>query len=91
MLRKFKASQSTIEYILIITAVIAAIAFVAVKLRPKIQNSMDGVTNNTEDAVGKLNFDKAGEGSTQKIKGNIIPDSSPVDGSGGNPVSGGGF
>jgi uncharacterized protein (UPF0333 family) len=55
MLRK--KAQSTLEYILVFTAIIAAIIFAATKfIQPRVQSSLDHVANEMEEGVKRINF-----------------------------------
>ena len=53
----FRKGQSTLEYIVVLTAIIAAILFAATKfIKPRVQNSLDNVTNQMEHQVNKIDF-----------------------------------
>lgn len=52
-----KKAQSTLEYILVLTAIIAAIIFaVSNFVRPKVESSLGHVSQEMEDQVKKINF-----------------------------------
>lgn len=51
-----RRGQSTLEYVIILAAVIGAIIVVASVLRPKIQNSYDNLGNKMQDKVNEVNF-----------------------------------
>jgi len=56
MLRSRRA-QSTLEYILVFTAVVAAIIFFANSvLKPKVGNMLEHVANEAETAVNHISF-----------------------------------
>lgn len=55
MMRKRRA-QSTLEYVIILAAVIGAIIAVAAMLKPKIQGSYDTLGSKMESKVGAVNF-----------------------------------
>ena len=48
--------QSVLEYVLILTAVIAAIIVVSQNVGKRVQNSVDSVTNEMENAANKIKF-----------------------------------
>lgn len=53
-----RKGQSTLEYVIILTAIIGAILFAATQfIKPRVQNSLDSVTNTMEKQVNKINFD----------------------------------
>ncbi|MDD4900473.1 MAG: hypothetical protein PHT31_05470 [Candidatus Omnitrophica bacterium] len=56
MLRKLRKAQATLEYVLILTALVGA--FVALKgvVANKMQTGFTEVTNNAADIMGKLTF-----------------------------------
>ena len=52
-----RKGQSTLEYVIILTAIIAAIVFAAVTfLKPKVQSSLDHVTTEMETGVQQLDL-----------------------------------
>ena len=59
MLRKRKA-QSTLEYIIIFTAIVAAILVVANALKPKITNMIGHASDEAVEAVEEIDFGKKG-------------------------------
>lgn len=55
MLRK--KGQSTLEYVIILTAIVAGILFAAVTfLKPKVESSMSHIANEMEAGVNRLNL-----------------------------------
>ncbi len=54
-MRNQHKGQSTVEYIVLVTAVIGvAIAFTTVTFKPKLINTMEGMSNQTVDMVDRL-------------------------------------
>ncbi|MFZ2604036.1 MAG: hypothetical protein WBI28_03000 [Candidatus Omnitrophota bacterium] len=52
-----KKGQSTLEYVIIITAIVAGIIFAATTfLKPRVQNALDHATSEMESGVEKINF-----------------------------------
>jgi len=52
-------AQSTLEYVLVITAIIAAVIIAAgTFVRPRVQSSLNHVTNQMQTAVEKINLSK---------------------------------
>lgn len=52
-----KKGQSTLEYVIIITAIVAGIIFAATKyLKPRVQNAMDHATDEMESGVERIKF-----------------------------------
>jgi len=52
-----KKGQSTLEYILIFTAIIAGIIFAATQfVKPRVQGSLDHVSQEMQDQVGRVKF-----------------------------------
>jgi uncharacterized protein (UPF0333 family) len=52
-----RKGQSTLEYVIILTAIIAAIVFAAATfLKPKVESSLDHVTTQMELGVQQLNL-----------------------------------
>jgi len=52
-----KKAQSTLEYVLVLTAVIAAIIFaVGQFLKPRVQTGLDHVTSEMQEAVERIDF-----------------------------------
>jgi len=52
-----RKGQSTLEYVIILTAIIAAIVFAAATfLKPRVESSMGHVTNQMELGVQQLNL-----------------------------------
>ncbi|MDD4953386.1 MAG: hypothetical protein PHG40_00580 [Candidatus Omnitrophica bacterium] len=57
MLRK--KGQSTLEYVLVLTAIIAAVIVAATKfVKPRVEGSLDHVSQEMEDQVGRIQFGK---------------------------------
>ncbi|MFA5346486.1 MAG: hypothetical protein WC315_09470 [Candidatus Omnitrophota bacterium] len=56
-MRRFNRAQSTLEYVIILAAVIGAIIYVAsTLLKPKLQSSYDTLTTKMQDKVSSVNF-----------------------------------
>ncbi len=52
-----KKAQSTLEYVLVLTAIISAIIFAASKfIQPRVKESLDHVTNEMQEAVKMIDF-----------------------------------
>jgi hypothetical protein len=52
-----RKGQSTLEYVLILTAIIAAIIFAATQfMKPRVQSSLDHVTDQMSNQVNKIAF-----------------------------------
>lgn len=56
MLRRIKG-QSTLEYVIILAAVIGAIVMVANALKPKIEATYDTLGDTMQTKVGTVSFD----------------------------------
>ena len=57
MFKRAKKGQSVLEYVLVITAVIAAILVVVlVFLKPRVQDSMGAATQEMADKIGQLQY-----------------------------------
>jgi len=56
MLRRIKG-QSTLEYVIILAAVVGAIILVANALKPKIQNTYGTLGDTMQTKVGTVSFD----------------------------------
>lgn len=55
---KLKKAQSTLEYIIVFTTIVAAILLVSnTIIRPKMGNMLEHVTNQAETAVNHVNFE----------------------------------
>lgn len=53
-----KKAQSTLEYIIIFTAIVGAIILAATKIiQPKVGNMLEHVSNQAESAVNHINFE----------------------------------
>ncbi len=56
MLRR-KKGQSTLEYVLILSAIIAAVLFAAYQfLRPRLQSGLNRATNQMEVQINRISF-----------------------------------
>lgn len=55
-MNKFREGQSTLEYVIILAAVVGAIIMVGVLLHPKLRDSYDTLSNKMQDKVGEVNF-----------------------------------
>ena len=55
-MKKCRKGQSTLEYVIILAAVIGAIIAVGALLRPRIENSYNGLSGKMENAVGNVVF-----------------------------------
>jgi uncharacterized protein (UPF0333 family) len=52
-----KKGQSTLEYVLVLSAIIAAIIFATITfMRPRLQTSMNHVTNQMANQIQKIRF-----------------------------------
>lgn len=52
-----RKGQSTLEYVIILTAIIGAVILAATRfVGPRVQNSMDSITQKMEDQVRNINF-----------------------------------
>ena len=52
-----RRAQSTLEYVIILTAIVAAIIFAATKfIKPKVESSMSHVATEMDNAVGKIKY-----------------------------------
>ncbi|MFA5118827.1 MAG: hypothetical protein WC695_08270 [Candidatus Omnitrophota bacterium] len=57
MMLSRRKGQSTLEYVLILTAVIAGIIFATTQfIQPRVQDSVNHVTNQMNSMVGRLSF-----------------------------------
>jgi hypothetical protein len=56
-MKRLSRAQSTLEYVIILSAVIGAIILVAnTILKPKLQDSYDGLTTKMSDKIQEVNF-----------------------------------
>ena len=55
-MKKFRKGQSTLEYVIILAAVIGAIIAAAVALKPKLTRSYDALGSKVETKVNDVNF-----------------------------------
>ncbi|MFH0763262.1 MAG: hypothetical protein V1925_05185 [Candidatus Omnitrophota bacterium] len=54
-----KKGQSTLEYVLVLTAIVAAIIFAATKfIKPRVEESLDHVSQEMKSEVEKIQFNK---------------------------------
>lgn len=54
-----KKGQSTLEYVIILTAIVGAIIFAATSfMKPRVQDSLDHVTGTMNNTVQKIAFDE---------------------------------
>ncbi len=52
-----RKGQSTLEYVIILTAIIGGILFAATQfIKPRVENSLNSVTNKMEEQVNKISF-----------------------------------
>jgi uncharacterized protein (UPF0333 family) len=52
-----KSGQSTLEYVLILTAIVGAIIITATKfVKPKVEGSVEHVSNEMADQVDRIKF-----------------------------------
>lgn len=52
-----KKGQSTLEYVIILTAIIAAIVFAAAQfLKPRLESGLNHVTSEMEDGLNVVSF-----------------------------------
>jgi uncharacterized protein (UPF0333 family) len=57
-----KKGQSTLEYVLVLTAIVAAIILAATKfVKPRVEGSMDHVSQQMQNQVEKIDFSKSGQ------------------------------
>jgi Flp pilus assembly pilin Flp len=55
-MNKLRKGQSTLEYVIILAAVVGAIIAVGVLLKPKLQNSYSDLSGKMRDKVGQVKF-----------------------------------
>lgn len=56
-MKRLRRAQSTLEYVIILSAVVGAIILVAnTVLKPKLQGSYDTLTTKMQDKVNEVNF-----------------------------------
>lgn len=52
-----RKGQSTLEYVLVLSAIIAALVFASFTfMRPRVQDSMNTVTNRMANAITRIRF-----------------------------------
>lgn len=57
-MKKFRKGQGTLEYVIILAAVVGAIIAVAAMLRQKIPTSYDELSTNMSNKIGQVDFNK---------------------------------
>ncbi|HNW39395.1 MAG TPA: hypothetical protein PKI44_03085 [Candidatus Omnitrophota bacterium] len=55
-MKKFRKGQSTLEYVIILAAVVGAIIAVGILLKPKLTTSYDTLGDKMQDKVGQVTF-----------------------------------
>jgi Flp pilus assembly pilin Flp len=55
-MNKFRKGQSTLEYVIILAAVVGAIIAVGALLKPRLQNSYSDLSGKMQDKVGQVTF-----------------------------------
>jgi Flp pilus assembly pilin Flp len=55
-MRRFNKGQSTLEYVIILAAIVGAIIAVAAAFKPKLQGTYDTLGNKMQDTVSKVSF-----------------------------------
>jgi Flp pilus assembly pilin Flp len=55
-MRKLRKGQSTLEYVIILAAVVGAIIAVGVMLKPKLNTSYDKLSDKVTTKVGEVTF-----------------------------------
>ncbi|MDD5119830.1 MAG: class III signal peptide-containing protein [Candidatus Omnitrophica bacterium] len=55
-MKKFRKGQSTLEYVIILAAVVGAIIAVGIMLKPKLINSYDNLSTTMQNKVGEVTF-----------------------------------
>jgi Flp pilus assembly pilin Flp len=55
-MKKIKQGQSTLEYVIILAAVVGAIIAVGILLKPKLTGSYDTLSDKMQDKVGEVTF-----------------------------------
>ncbi|MDO8489124.1 MAG: hypothetical protein Q7S42_03325 [Candidatus Omnitrophota bacterium] len=55
-MKKFKKGQSTLEYVIILAAIIGAIVLVSATIRGNLKNSYNTLGGKMENAVGNVKF-----------------------------------
>lgn len=57
-----KKGQSTLEYVLVLTAIIAAIVFATTQfIKPKVESSLQHVATEMEEEVNRIDFGAAAQ------------------------------
>lgn len=56
-MKGLRRGQSTLEYVIILAAVVGAIIAVAAALKPKITGTYDTLGTKMQDKVGQVDFD----------------------------------
>jgi len=55
-MRRTSRGQSTLEYVIILAAIVGAIIAVAAAFKPKLTGTYDTLGNKMQDTVSKVNF-----------------------------------
>lgn len=55
-MKRFCKGQSTLEYVIILAAVVGAIILVAAAFQPKLKSTYGDLTNKMSDKVGTVTF-----------------------------------
>jgi Flp pilus assembly pilin Flp len=55
-MKKFRKGQSTLEYVIILAAVVGAIIAVGVMLKPKLNQSYSDLTDRVEAKIDQVTF-----------------------------------
>ncbi len=55
-MRRMSRGQSTLEYVIILAAIVGAIIAVAAAFKPKLTGTYDTLGNKMQDTVSKVNF-----------------------------------
>ena len=55
-MKRFSKGQSTLEYVIILAAVVGAIIAVAAALKPKLTGTYDTLGNKMQETVNQVNF-----------------------------------
>ena len=56
-MKNLRKGQGTLEYVIILAAVVGAIIAVAAAFRPKLQDSYTDLGNKMKNKIGTVNFD----------------------------------
>ena len=55
-MKRFSKGQSTLQYVIILAAVVGAIIAVAAALKPKLTGTYDSLGNKMQEKVNEVNF-----------------------------------